>query len=135
MSFKDGFEHSAKVDQAKISYFISENAAAGTTRFLECYEKKVVPMEITPGKGRKKLRVLQTLIMKVIFTNADQRNHSKKNELENRVVTGKPMIIALSEIKPKRMAGNSREPITRLMIIRLIPLGVDPETVGKRYDT
>ena len=54
---------------------------------------------------RKKLKVLKTPSMKVLFTNTDQFTHSKKNELQKRIITEKPMIIAVSEVKIK----NGRE--------------------------
>ena len=36
-----------------------------------------------------------------MFTNADQFTHSKKDELQQRIITEKPMIIAVSEVKSK----------------------------------
>ena len=126
----DGIEHIAKADQAKISDLISENAAARTTPLLQSYRKKVVPMEITPGKRRQKLRVLQTPAIKVMFTNADQLNHSKKNELENRIVTEKPMIIAVSEIKPKN-GGEFSEADYKIDGYTLNPVNVEPAIGGR----
>ena len=120
----------AKADQAKISDLISENAAARTTPLLQSYRKKVVPMEITPGKRRQKLRVLQTPAIKVMFTNADQLNHSKKNELENRIVTEKPMIIAVSEIKPKN-GGEFSEADYKIDGYTINPVNVEPATGGR----
>ena len=126
----DGIEHIANADQAKISDLISEDAAARTTPLLESYRKKVVPMEITPAKRRQKLRVLQTPAIKVMFTNADQLNHSKKNELENRIVTEKPMIIAVSEIKPKN-GGEFSEADYKIDGYTINPVNVEPATGGR----
>ena len=54
-----------------------------------------------PIKRRKKLKMMKTPSIKVLFTNADQFTHSKKNELQERIITDKPIIIAVSEVKPK----------------------------------
>jgi hypothetical protein len=39
--------------------------------------------------------------MKILFTNADQFSHSKKAEVSNYINSEKPLIVAVSEVKPK----------------------------------
>ena len=89
-----------------------------------------MPMEITLRKRRQKLRVLQTPAIKVMFTNADQLNHSKKNELENRIVTEKPMIIAVSKIKSKN-GGEFLEADYKIDGYTINPINVEPATRGR----
>ena len=56
--------------------------------------------------GRKKLKMLKSPSVKVMFMNADQFTHAKKDELQQRIVTEKPLVIAVSEVKTKK--GNDR---------------------------
>ena len=58
---------------------------------------------------RKKLKMMKSPSMKIIFTNADQFTHSKKDELQQRIVTEKPLVIAVSEVKAKHGKDRSEE--------------------------
>lgn len=42
--------------------------------------------------------MVKTPSIKVIFTNADQFSHAKK---EQRIITERPMLVALGEVKPQ----------------------------------
>ena len=98
----DGFECISKVDQSIISKCIKVNKDLRTTPFTQGYKKKSISMR------RRKLKVLNSPSIKIMFTNADQFIHSKKNELQNRIITEKPMIIAVSEVKPKNVGDLSQ---------------------------
>jgi hypothetical protein len=93
----------------------------------ESYQKKSLPMEIKPAERRKKLKVLKSASIKVLFTNADQFTHSKKNELQNRIVTEKPMIVAVSEVKPKIRGGLSEADYS-IDGYTMNPVNLDPDT-------
>ena len=126
----DGIEHVAEADQIKISDLIGKNAVVRTIPLLKTYKKKVHPMENTSANHREKLQVLKTPAIKVMFTNADQLNHSKKHELENRIVSEKPMIIAVSEIKPKN-GGELSEADYKIDGYTTNPVNIDPVTGGR----
>ena len=61
-----------------------------------------------------------------MFTNADQFIHSKKSELQNRIVTEKPMIVAVSEVKPKNRGGLSEADYS-IEDYTVNPVNIDPE--------
>ena len=68
------------------------------------YGKKNRTIINAPVQGKeksKKLKMLKKPSIKVMFTNADQFTHAKKNELQQRIVTEKPMIVAVTEINLK----------------------------------
>ena len=49
--------------------------------------------------------MIKTPSIKILYTNANQFTHAKKDELQQRIITEKPMLVALNEVKPK----NGRE--------------------------
>ena len=122
----DGIEGVSDEDKEIISNFIKENAANRTKPLIESYKKKAAPMEIRPAARRKKLQVLKSTSIKVLFTNADQFSHSKKSELQNRIVTEKPMIVAVSEVKPKNRGGLSEADYS-IEDYTVNPVNIDPE--------
>ena len=61
-------------------------------------KKKTLP----PSKVRAaKLTPSGLPSMNILYTNADKLNQGKISELQQRIITKKPMIIAISEVKPK----------------------------------
>ena len=101
----DGFEEISEADQEVIVKLIDEDKSKRKAPFPLALDKKRPVRLITASERRKKLTMLKVPSIKVLFTNADQFTHAKKNELEQRIVTEKPMIVAVSEVKPK----NGRE--------------------------
>lgn len=56
---------------------------------------------VTPAARKKKLVVRTDPSIKIMFANADQLTTMKKNELQARIQKNKPLIIAITEVKPK----------------------------------
>ncbi len=98
----DGIEDVPLSMVSKITTLISDTLAK-IKLDVETSTEKVPrnPSCDTRKKTKKGLRMLNTPSIKILFTNADQLTPSKKSELEQRIVTEKPMIIAVSEVKPK----------------------------------
>ena len=122
----DGIENISDNDQRIISNLIKENEDTRTRPLVENYKKKVIPMDIRPAVRRKKLKVLGTSSIKILFTNADQFNHAKKNELENRIITEKPMIITVSEVKAKN-GGSLSEDDYKIDGYNINPVNIGPD--------
>ena len=101
----DGFEEISEADKEVIIKKIDEDKFERKAPFSMPFGKKHPVQSVTASERRKKLKMLKVPSIKVLFTNADQFTHAKKNELEQRIVTEKPMIVAVSEVKPK----NGRE--------------------------
>ena len=98
----DGLEKLSAVDQQIIINRIQEDKEKRSAPLARSYQKIIVPRNVlSPIERRKKLKMMKTPSIKVLFTNADQFTHSKKNELQERIITDKPIIIAVSEVKPK----------------------------------
>ena len=57
--------------------------------------------QITPGNRKKNLSVRTEPAIKILFANADQFTSPKKNELLVRIQKHKPLIVAITEVKPK----------------------------------
>ena len=82
-----------------------------------------------PSKVRiAKLKPSGLPSMNILFTNADQLNQGKMSELKQRIITEKPMVVAISEVKPK----NSSKKLTRQDYVipgyTLHPRNLDSET-------
>ena len=97
----DGFNNLAEADQQTIRKHILEEKCIRTAPLVKSYTKKTAPIQDLPNVRRKKLKMVKTASMEVLFTNADQFTHSKKDELQERIISLKPKIIAVSEVKPK----------------------------------
>ena len=104
----DGFDNIKPTDQLQLLDFIKADDETRTKPLLKKYRKKIVSFQAPPNERRKKLKILKTPSIKIMFTNADQFTHSKKDELQQRIITEKPMIIAISEVKSKN-AKNGNE--------------------------
>ena len=61
-------------------------------------KKRVLP---SPKVRTVKLTPAGLLSVKILFTNADILNQQKMSELQQRIITKKPMVVAISEVKPK----------------------------------
>ena len=109
----DGFDKILVADQNLIDKLIEEENRIRTAPLPTSYGKKIVTTgaAVHEKEKKKKLKMLKTPSMKVMFTNADQFTHSKKNELEQRIVTEKPMIVAVSEVN-QNMGRTQTKPIT-----------------------
>ena len=97
----DGFDDLIPSDQQLLISLIELDKETRDKPLPKSFKKKVVLTQAPPNERRKKLKVLKTPSIKVLFTNADQFTHAKKNELQQRIITEKPMIIAVSEVKIK----------------------------------
>ena len=100
----DGFEAISETDQAVIINKIEAYKRERTTPF-PIYSKKHTTQKIPLNERREKLKMMKLPSVKVLFTNADQFTHAKKDELQQRIITEKPLLIAVSEVKLK----NGRE--------------------------
>ena len=98
----DGFDNIILADKALVIGLIEEYQEKRTTPLAATYAKKTKNAQVPLSVRRKKLKVLKTPSVKVMFTNADQFTHSKKDELQQRISTERPMIIAVSEVKTKK---------------------------------
>ena len=85
----DGFEKIMISDQEAVSSRIEEDKSERTTPFPTTYGKKQAAKKIKPGARRKKLKMVKTPSIKIMFTNADQFTHAKKDELQQRIITKK----------------------------------------------
>ena len=47
--------------------------------------------------------------IKILYTNADQLNEGKKTELKEIIRQSKPLIIAICEIKPKKITNRTKQ--------------------------
>jgi len=101
----DGFEEISEADKEIIVNKIEEDKCERKEPFTVSHVKKRPAQAVTVSERRKKLKMMKVPSIKILFTNADQLTHAKKNELEQRIITEKPMLIAVSEVKPK----NGRE--------------------------
>ena len=101
----DGFEGISEADQEVIINKIEVDKLERTTPFPLSYGKKKMTQKFDLNERRKKLKMMKVPSIKVLFTNADQFTHAKKDELQQRITTEKPMLIAVSEVKRK----NGRE--------------------------
>ena len=73
--------------------------------------KKVLP---PPKIRRAKLAPSGLPSMNILFTNADQLNRGKMSELHQRIITEKPLVIAVSEMKPKiKPKDNSKQLVAK----------------------
>ena len=100
----DGFNEILIADQNLINQLIKGENETRTLPVATTYGKKNRTIINAPVQGKeksKKLKMLKKPSIKVMFTNADQFTHAKKNELQQRIVTEKPMIVVVSEINPK----------------------------------
>ena len=97
----DGFDELTLADQTLLVNIINANMEARVKPIAKNYRKRIVPTHVPSTERRKKLKILQTPFFKVLYTNADQFTLAKKNELLQRIITEKPMIIAVCEINIK----------------------------------
>lgn len=80
-------------------------ASTFQSKKIHSQKKKVLP----PSKMRTaKLAPSGLPTISILFTNADTLNQGKMSELQQRIITEKPLIVAISEVKPK----NSSKEIT-----------------------
>ena len=100
----DGFETISDADKEQVIAKIEEDKSGRSKPLIKSQGKKKAEATSLTDR-RKKLKMLKTPAIKVLFTNADQFTHAKKVELKQRIITEKPMMIAVSEVKPK----NGRE--------------------------
>ena len=100
-----GFELIKDEDRIFILKLMDEMIAKRTQLAVESQPKKVHTQKkkiLPPPKVRTaKLTPSGLPAMNILFTNADQLNQGKMSELQQRITTYKPMIIAISEVKPK----------------------------------
>ena len=97
----DGFTSIPDADQQFIISKINEDKSERTAPLPIPRGKKQETTKAPLKERRKKLKMMKTPSVKIMFTNADQLTHAKKDELQQRIVTEKPMLIAVSEVKPK----------------------------------
>ena len=99
----DGFNEILIADQTLINELIKEENETRNLPVAKSFGKnnETTRVPFREKQKNKKLKMLKTPSIKVMFTNADQFTHAKKNELEQRIVTEKPMIVAVSEVNPK----------------------------------
>ena len=97
----DGFENISEADKIVITCLIQEVNDARPARPTKHYAKKTMSNQVPMTVRRKKLKMLKTPSVRIMFTNADQFTHAKKDELLQRIVTEKPLVIAVSEVKSK----------------------------------
>ena len=93
----EGFENINPTDRLQLLNFIKADDETKTKMLLKNYRKKIVSFQAPTNEKRKKLRILKTPSIKIVFTNT----HSKKDELQQRIITEIPMILAVSEVKSK----------------------------------
>ena len=60
--------------------------------------------QVTAAARRKKLVTRTEPAIKIVYANADQLTTGKKDELIARIEKEKPMIVAMTEVKPKNLA-------------------------------
>ena len=97
----DGFEEISETDKVIIVNLIEEDKRERKAPFTVPYVKKRPVQAVSVSDRRIKAKMMKVPSIKILFTNADQFTHAKKNELEQRIITEKPMLIAVSEVKPK----------------------------------
>ena len=101
----DGLDNIKKEDKTMINELI-RNFIATQEKSLPKKRRRVavkpnLPILENPVPQRIKMKCTHRPSMKIMFTNADQMTTTKKNELLQRIEIEKPMIVAISEMKPK----------------------------------
>ena len=87
-------------------------------------KKKILP----PSKVRTERLVPSGLpSINILFSNADQLTKEKMSELHQRIITEKPLIIAISEMKPKRNSKNMTDQDYAIPSYTLHPINLDNE--------
>ena len=98
----DDFDLIQDEDKIQILKLIDETNAARKKPFVEPTPRKNKPVQINDLPKARKLLIPSNLpSIPVLFTNADQLTGSKMMELQNHILREKPLIIGVSEIKPK----------------------------------
>ena len=105
----DGFENMSASEKDLIKKQIQELEEYKAAHPTKHYVRKPTSSQIPMTVRRKKLKMMKSPSMKVMFTNADQFTHSKKDELQQRILTEKPLVIAVSEVKAKHGKDRSEE--------------------------
>ena len=105
----DGFENITTAEKDLINNQIQELEVYKASHPVKHYIRKPTSNKIPMTVRRKKLKMMKSPSMKVLFTNADQFTHSKKDELQQRILTEKPLVIAVSEVKIKNSKERSAE--------------------------
>ena len=95
-----GFENISKNDQLLILNKIEEDKSERSILLTKPFARRKNPPTFGTNIKRK-LKMLKTPSFKILYTNADQFTHAKKDELKQRIVTEQPMLIAICEVKTK----------------------------------
>ena len=127
----DGFECLSTANKEIISRHIQDDKDKRTAPLKTSYKKKAISIQAPPKERRKTLKTMETPSIKILFTNADQFTHSKKNELIHRITTEKPMIIAISEVKIKNSNKNMNELDYDIEGYSLHPVNIENDQHGR----
>ena len=100
----DGTESITKEEHLRIKKLVEDANKIRTKPMLRTSAKKVQKSALMRGKSNSREdRIISLHIpsIKVMFTNADQLTSSKMIELKKIIEKEKPLIVAVSEVKPK----------------------------------
>lgn len=99
----DGVEMITPQERLQIKTLIEEvdTTEKPITRNPVPKDKRSTVKQSTPKSRKAKLSPSNLPSMKIMFTNADQLTSSKMIELRKRIESEEPLIVAVSEVKPK----------------------------------
>ena len=106
-----------------VEKFMSERTTK-TPRNVPVKKKKILP----PSRERT-TRLLPSGLpsINILFTNADQLTKEKMSELRQRISTEKPLIVAISEVKPKTNSNNLTDQDYMIPGYTLHPINLNSE--------
>ena len=98
----DGMENISEKDQAYLIEEIKKLSEKRLTTGSETARKTYTTRKhVTAAARRKKLVTRTEPAIKIVYANADQLTTGKKDELIAQIEKEKPMIVAVTEVKPK----------------------------------
>ena len=126
----DGIENVTPVEKTQIIKLIEDEKARRTAPLpTKCAGNEKPKPQPVPKTRKSRLVPSGLPDIKVMFTNADQLTPSKKVELTERIEREKPLIVAVSEVKPKH--SNDRDLLDfEIPGYSLHPVNID-ETTGR----
>ena len=129
----DGVENIGDGDREFLSAAIkkgnNERSTKSPIRVVPASKK--LTKQITPGARKNKLATRTDPAIRIMFANADQLTTTKKDELLTRIQNEKPMIVAITEAKPKNRAKERSIMDYQLENYSLHPINLQPDDPGR----
>ena len=125
----DGVENLSEADRGKLEAVLNKVNLKRNTELKDRTMNIRQPIKIIAS--RKKLAVRTDPAIKIMFANADQMTSSKKDELSVRIQKYKPLIVAITEVKPKNTTKDRTLMDYELENYSLHPVNLDNADTGR----